>query len=145
MESIWSKLLQLKLFPIDLNCLLYHIETILEQSYHKLGDVEQQEKYAIRAQKRKNAILELCWNQEKQLFLIKISINKHKTQVESLASAFPLFFKIATKDQASAMALSIEIKFLKDGGLVTTTLHTGQQWDSPNGWGSASVDCLQRA
>lgn len=129
-----EQIITTQIIPIDLNCLLYHIETILEQSYHKLGDVEQQEKYAIRAQKRKNAILELCWNQEKQLFFDYNFYQQTQTQVESLASAFPLFFKIATKDQASAMALSLEIKFLKDGGLVTTTLHTGQQWDSPNGW-----------
>ena len=25
-------------------------------------------------------------------------------------------------------------KFLKDGGLVTTLEHSGQQWDAPNGW-----------
>ncbi|MEO7904758.1 MAG: trehalase family glycosidase, partial [Candidatus Saccharimonadales bacterium] len=24
--------------------------------------------------------------------------------------------------------------FLKDGGLLTTLEHTGQQWDAPNGW-----------
>ena len=24
--------------------------------------------------------------------------------------------------------------FLKEGGLVTTLEHTGQQWDAPNGW-----------
>jgi alpha,alpha-trehalase len=106
-----EQIITTQIIPIDLNCLLYHIETILEQSYHTLGDVEQQEKYAIRAQKRKNAILELCWNQEKQLFFDYNFYQQTQTQVESLASAFPLFFKIATKDQASAMALSLEIKF----------------------------------
>ena len=32
------------------------------------------------------------------------------------------------------MAEVIEKEFLKAGGLITTTNHTGQQWDAPNGW-----------
>lgn len=123
-----------QIIPIDLNCLLYHIETVLEQSYLKLGDKEQQEKYATRAAKRKNAILELCWNPQKQLFFDYNFIQQTQTQVESLASTFPLFFEIATQEQANSVAMSLETKFLKDGGLLTTTLKTGQQWDSPNGW-----------
>lgn len=123
-----------QIIPIDLNCLLYHIELVLEQTYQKLGDVEQQEKYANRAQKRKSAILQLCWNQEKQLFFDYNFIQQTQTQVESLASTYPLFFEIASQEQAKAVAMSLETKFLKNGGLVTTTLQTGQQWDSPNGW-----------
>jgi alpha,alpha-trehalase len=88
-----------QIIPIDLNCLLYHIETVLEQSYLKLGDKEQQEKYATRAAKRKNAILELCWNPQKQLFFDYNFIQQTQTQVESLASTFPLFFEIATKNK----------------------------------------------
>lgn len=133
-EKHLEQIITTQIIPIDLNCLLYHIETVLEQSYQKLGDIEQQEKYAVRAQKRKNAILELCWNPQKQLFFDYNFYQQTQTQVESLASTFPLFFEIATKDQASAMALSLETKFLKDGGLITTTLQTSQQWDSPNGW-----------
>ena len=28
----------------------------------------------------------------------------------------------------------IENHFLKDGGLISTTIYSGQQWDAPNGW-----------
>jgi alpha,alpha-trehalase len=28
----------------------------------------------------------------------------------------------------------IKKKLLKDGGIVTTEINTGQQWDAPNGW-----------
>ncbi len=46
----------------------------------------------------------------------------------------PLFTNIASEAQAGYVKDHIEQKFLKDGGLVTTPYHTGQQWDSPNGW-----------
>ena len=32
------------------------------------------------------------------------------------------------------MADHLEHQFLKDGGLLTTTVDTGQQWDPPHGW-----------
>jgi alpha,alpha-trehalase len=47
---------------------------------------------------------------------------------------FPLFAKIATSEQAAAVAKRIEQDFLKKGGLITTLEHNGQQWDAPNGW-----------
>ena len=47
---------------------------------------------------------------------------------------FPLFTKVATPVQAKAVAKRLEKDFLKDGGLVTTLIESGQQWDWPNGW-----------
>ena len=32
------------------------------------------------------------------------------------------------------MAKAVEAELLKPGGIVATTLDTGQQWDAPNGW-----------
>jgi alpha,alpha-trehalase len=52
----------------------------------------------------------------------------------SLAAAFPLYANIATPEQAARVAEVLKKDFLKDGGLVTTLLDTGQQWDAPNGW-----------
>jgi len=52
----------------------------------------------------------------------------------SLAAAFPLFFNLATPDQASRVAARIHTEFLKPGGWVMTLNKSGQQWDAPNGW-----------
>ena len=52
----------------------------------------------------------------------------------TLAGVFPLFFKIATNDQAEKVARAIKDNFLMPGGVVTTLETTGQQWDAPNGW-----------
>jgi len=47
---------------------------------------------------------------------------------------FSLFFEIADKTQADRAAQIIKVKFLKAGGVVTTLINTGEQWDYPKGW-----------
>ncbi len=56
------------------------------------------------------------------------------TSVISLAGVYPLFFEIATESEAHQVARVIEQNFLREGGVVTTPYHTGEQWDAPNGW-----------
>jgi alpha,alpha-trehalase len=46
----------------------------------------------------------------------------------------PLFTGVATQAQADAVAVTLRARFLQPGGLVTTLVHSGQQWDWPNGW-----------
>lgn len=41
---------------------------------------------------------------------------------------------IATKAQASAVASTLRARLVRPGGLATTTVRSGQQWDEPNGW-----------
>ena len=47
---------------------------------------------------------------------------------------YPLFFNLSSQDQADAVAKKIQQTYLHKGGLVTTPINNGQQWDSPNGW-----------
>jgi alpha,alpha-trehalase len=52
----------------------------------------------------------------------------------TLAGVFPLFFHIADDEQAKQVAGTIQEKFLRPGGVLTTLKTSGQQWDAPNGW-----------
>jgi alpha,alpha-trehalase len=49
---------------------------------------------------------------------------------------FPLFCKVATPQQAAAVAQRIEARYLRSGGVVTSLekFQSDQQWDFPNGW-----------
>jgi alpha,alpha-trehalase len=47
---------------------------------------------------------------------------------------YPLWAKIAEPVQADRVLDYVEKHFLKAGGLVTTEINSGQQWDAPNGW-----------
>ena len=50
------------------------------------------------------------------------------------AALAPLFSGIATQSQADRTAKLIGDKLLAPGGLRTTLVKSGQQWDLPNGW-----------
>ena len=50
------------------------------------------------------------------------------------ATLFPLFLRISSDEQAQVVARTVSAKLLAVGGLSTTLIDSGQQWDSPNGW-----------
>lgn len=60
---------------------------------------------------------------------------QHGSVSEQLtAAAFPLFVGIPTPERTHATADALRNQLLRPGGLVTTSLTTGQQWDAPNVW-----------
>ncbi len=122
------------IIPVDLNALLYHLELTLSKAYEIDGDVEQSTLYSQKAENRKMAMLKYCWNEAEGFFLDYDFIARAFTEIPSLAAMFPLYFNMAEQSQADSVATKIEKDFLKDGGVLTTLLETGQQWDAPNGW-----------
>lgn len=120
--------------PVDLNCLLYHLETSIAKSFGLQGNKKQQDFYLLKAAQRKMAIQKYCWNEQAGWFLDYNFRQQKQSPIETLAGDFPLEFKIATDAQAVRVAKKLETQFLKPGGLVTTLNRTGQQWDAPNAW-----------
>ncbi|HEX8315389.1 MAG TPA: trehalase family glycosidase, partial [Flavisolibacter sp.] len=120
--------------PVDLNSLLYKYETILSHAAKASGKESLSKANAAKAEKRKQALLKYCWDEEAEYFFDYDFKEKKVTGKWSLAGVMPLFCDAATTDQAEAVKNRISQKFLRDGGVVTTLYKTGQQWDSPNGW-----------
>lgn len=120
--------------PVDLNCLLYYLEHTIAEAYEIKGNKIKSDHYNVLADKRKQAIQKYCWNAETAFFVdYDFTSIKQKEEI-TLAGVAPLFFKISTQQQADLIAESIQLNFLKQGGVVTTLKNTGQQWDAPNGW-----------
>ncbi len=123
-----------EIIPVDLNCLLFHLEQVLMEAYQQKGDSVKSNGYLKLSERRKDAILKYCWNETKGFFFdYDFASGKQKEQY-TLAAAFPLFFQIASSAQSEKVATLLQQKFLKPGGLTTTLEHSGQQWDAPNGW-----------
>lgn len=120
--------------PVDLNCLMYHLELSIARSYKIQGKTEDYQKYLTKAEARKKAILKYSWSEKNGWFMDYNWKEKRTTPVETLAGMFPLEFKIADQQQATKAAAVLKSKFFKSGGLVTTLNRSGQQWDSPNAW-----------
>jgi alpha,alpha-trehalase len=122
------------IIPVDLNCLLYHLELTIADAYRQKNDTEAEGEILQLAENRKTAIQKYCWNDESGFFFDYDHEEKKQKKSWTLAGAFPLYFKIATPEQAITVASAVENKFLKAGGLVSTLIDSGQQWDAPNGW-----------
>ena len=122
------------LLPVDLNCLLWHLEQTLADISAMEQNQSQAAHYTHRAQKRKELIGEYFWNSDSGFFQDFDTITHTRTDSIHAAGLFPLFFNLATADQAERCAERVQQELLGAGGLLTTTINSGQQWDAPNGW-----------
>jgi alpha,alpha-trehalase len=122
------------IIPIDLNSLLYHLELTIADGYRASFNLVQSRVYRKKAKLRAEAIQEYMWDTNEGYFKDYNFHHGVHTSVKSLAGVFPLYVGIATPEQAHAVAEIIRKDFLYPGGLVTTAIDNGQQWDAPNGW-----------
>jgi alpha,alpha-trehalase len=122
------------LVPVDLNCLLYQMELNIAHAYRIKNDKTLMDEFVNKAKTRKQGIQKYCWNTDEHWFTdYNLKTNK-SMQAITLAGTAPLFFNVASPQQVTPIAATIQAKFLKAGGLVTTLVHSGQQWDAPNAW-----------
>jgi alpha,alpha-trehalase len=125
------------ILPVDLNCLNYFLTDLLASLYAKKRDADSKTKaqlFQVMATSMKENIHQLYWNEMLGFFTDYDFVKEKQRDILTLAGVFPLFFGIATKEQAASVAHILETQFLKNGGLSTTLVHSGQQWDAPNGW-----------
>jgi len=123
-----------EIVPVDLNCLLFHLESTLAKACALAGDPASAGIVRSAAERRKAALLRACWSQADGFFFDFDLASHRRSPAFTLAGVAPLFFRLATQAQADAVAETIRARFLRAGGVVTTLIATGQQWDAPNGW-----------
>ncbi|MES2005264.1 MAG: alpha,alpha-trehalase TreF [Bacteroidota bacterium] len=140
-EKNMSTIQTTDLVPVDLNCLLARTEELLCTVYKRNKDEVKLRSMQVQLEKRKKAIQQYCWNEEKGFYFDYHFIDQQPTASYTLAATFPLFMNISGPDQQYKVARIIEEKFLQPGGLLTTLNTTGQQWDAPNGWAPLQWIC----
>jgi alpha,alpha-trehalase len=124
----------LNLAQVDLNCLLWHLETTLAKSSALQNLSEKENYFSERAASRRQMINTYFWDRNTNNYKDYHTKKNTKTPSEHIAALYPLFLGVADQEQAEAVAKAIAEKFLYKGGLVTTTKNSGQQWDLPNAW-----------
>lgn len=107
------------ILPVDLNCLLYHMEYTLGLNA---------------AEERAKKINQLMWDHELGFYVDYDIDDQTRRPNLTLAACYPLFVGIASQEQADSVASILEKQFLKPGGLITSVEKSGEQWDAPNGW-----------
>ena len=124
----------LNLAQVDLNCLLWHSENTLAKASELQNFEEKKNNYRKKAEARKMAIDQYFWSEGDKIYKDYNIKSESQTSSEHIATLYPLFLKLANQEQAKAVSETIKDKFLKVGGLMTTTQDSGQQWDAPNAW-----------
>lgn len=123
-----------RIVPVDLNALVFHLEKTLAKASRIAKDDPAAKRFDALAEARKQAINRYLWD-EKQGWYADYDWQKASVRPQLTAAAlFPLYLQAATDDHASKTASAVQTHLLKEGGLVTTTVNNGQQWDAPNGW-----------
>ena len=120
--------------PVDLNALMFKMEKLLARASQEDGDTAGASKYEALAASRQKAIESHLWN-EKEGWYADYDLKSKKVRNQLTAAAlFPLYVKAAAQDRADKVAAATSSRLLKPGGITTTTINSGQQWDAPNGW-----------
>lgn len=130
----FSQIITTNLLPVDLNTLMYNLESTIAEANKQAGDLKKAALFSAKASKRKAAIAKYFWNAKQNFFTDYNWKTRNFSSQITLAASFPLYFKLATATQAKLVSQRLEKDFLKSGGLITTLTTTKQQWDAPNAW-----------
>ncbi|WP_435098885.1 trehalase family glycosidase [Halorubrum sp. N11] len=122
------------LVPVDLNAVLFGMESALAEWLPRVGRTKAGERYADLAERRREAINQFCWDEDAGFYVDYSWVDGCQADRLTLAAVAPLFTGAATEDRAAAVADRLRRDFLRPGGLVTTLEETGEQWDAPLGW-----------
>ena len=139
------------ILPVELNAILYRNERSLAQ-LHRLrarllsglasaptGESAAEEAHSRRYESAAGARLAAMstwqWDGASGQWLDVDLIRLRQLSSQSAASFMPLWAGSFTEEQAARAVASLSRSaLLQPGGLATTTLATGQQWDWPNAW-----------
>ncbi len=123
-----------EIVPIDLNSLLFGLESAIRDGCQRTRDLACATAFKQRAVARRQAIDRYLWQATAGNYQDYRWMQRRPTGRISSAMLYPLFVGAASPAQAAAVAQAVRSELLKPGGLVTTPIKTGQQWDAPNGW-----------
>jgi alpha,alpha-trehalase len=120
--------------PVDLNSLLFGLENAIAAGCEHAGDAAGASDFRRRAAARRAALDRYLWDGAAGVYFDYRIAERALIRRLSAATLYPLFLGCASPQQAQGVAAAVRASLLKSGGLVTTPLATGQQWDAPNGW-----------
>jgi alpha,alpha-trehalase len=119
--------------PVDLNSFLHALEMQIARLSAACGEEDVAGIYRQWAFARQRAIDRWLWNDAQGAYL-DFDLLRDRPRALCAATTTPLFVGIASDVQAARVADAVRTRLLRDGGIATTLVSSGQQWDQPNGW-----------
>ena len=133
--------------PVDLNSLMYQLEGEIERRCKAVADTACTVQFRRAKEVRASAVQKHLWVAAERRYADFDIVKNVPTTVRSAATLYPLWVGMAGQPQADAVAATTKAELLAEGGLRTTLVRNGQQWDSPNGWAPlqwVAIDGLAR-
>ena len=140
---------------LDLNCLLYKYEILLEKWALILKKNEDAKNWQEKSQLRKELLYKYLYNPYDELFYDYDTKNKRLSTFKSIAMSYPLWVGIVDKEKSAKLANTIVREFELDGGVCATTKNLDfekylnkrnpveYQWDFPNGWAPLQLIAIE--
>jgi alpha,alpha-trehalase len=122
------------LVPVDLNSLLYGLERAISDGCAARHDDRCERSFAERARRRREAMNHYLWDPVSRYYMDYDWQHGRRTGELTAATLYPLFTGVAYLKQADEVGGITQVRLLEQGGIVTTNITSGQQWDAPNGW-----------
>jgi alpha,alpha-trehalase len=119
--------------PVCLNSLLYRMEMQTAEIMGIRGREADAQVWRKRAIARAERVNQLLWHDGDGLYYDYDFVNKRLRRYPFLTTFYPLWAGIASREQAARVAANLP-KFEQPGGLQTSTVASGSQWDAPFGW-----------
>jgi alpha,alpha-trehalase len=119
--------------PVDLNALMVELERAIGKGCTLARDQACAAEFDGLARRRVAAIERHLWHPGGYYTDYDWRLGKLRDG-KTAAMLYPLFVGAAPRGHALRTLRTAECALLQPGGLATTTVRTGQQWDAPNGW-----------
>jgi alpha,alpha-trehalase len=127
-----------QIVPVDLNAFACWNEAIMTDLYAAVGNKSQSDAHRHEHETMKHNMKKLFWNAEKgSWFDLDLETGRQREDFY-ISNPTPLFARCA---HDSKNVHEQVLDYLKQsgaasfaGGLPTSFVHSGEQWDSPNGW-----------
>lgn len=125
-----------KVNAIDLNSLLFILETNMAYFAEKLGKNEDKILWDKRAEERSRLINKFLWDNDRKMFCDRNTQKDKLNGVFSAASFYPMFAGLATEEQAKNTVANLSLIECEYGvaGCEDNGKLMGLQWDYPHGW-----------
>lgn len=122
------------LAPVDLNALLYRLESVIATLSREMHDARTAHAFEARAGARREAVVRWMWDDTQGAFFDVDWRTGARRRCLTAATLAPLFTHLSDAAQAERLAVIAEQRLLMPGGIATTETDSGEQWDRPNGW-----------
>ncbi|MGB3137503.1 MAG: trehalase family glycosidase [Nodosilinea sp.] len=119
--------------PVCLNVLLYQTEQDLAQIHDILGHADLAEQWRSRAEHRRGLIDRYLWSEESGFYMDYNFKTSCHCRYEFATAFYALWGGVASPEQAKGLVDGLS-RFEAPGGLRTSNVVSGNQWDAPFGW-----------